>query len=97
VNRIAYTVAEAAELCGVSENTLRELIASGHIYAAKMGNLRIGHVELERYLLGIPRPTQNDVATKASTVATPGDLRRPPAMVGADFPRGGRGSRRGVK
>jgi len=71
MDRLAYTVAEAAELCSVSENTMRELIASGQIHAAKMGNLRIGRVELERYLLGIPRPTLNDVAITAATVATP--------------------------
>lgn len=103
MNRLAYTVAEAAELCGVSENTLRELIAKGDIHAAKMGNLRIGRVELERFLLGLPRPALhsiealNDVATTAATVATPGDSRRAQAMVGADSPRGLRPSRRTVK
>lgn len=104
MDRLAYTVAEAADLCGVSENTMRELIANGQIHAAKMGNLRIGLVELERYLLGIPRPTPdaprpalNDVATTAATVATPGDLRRPVAMVGELSPRGSRSSRRGVR
>lgn len=103
-DRLAYTVAEAAELCGVSENTMRELIASKQIHAAKMGNLRIGRVELERYLLGIPRPAPDSlrpdlegVATTAGVVATPGDLRRPAAMVGELPPRGSRSSRRQVR
>jgi excisionase family DNA binding protein len=65
--RLAYPVAEAAELCGISERQMRRLISEGVIHAANMGDLRVGHCELERYLLGIPR-----VATTVSeTVATP--------------------------
>ena len=65
--KLAYTVAEAAQLCSISERQMRRLISEGVIHAADMGDLRVGHVELERYLLGVPRT----VSTVPETVATP--------------------------
>lgn len=76
LSQIAYSVEDAARLCGVSENTMRELIASGQIYAPKMGNLRVGRVELERFLLGLPR-TSITVATTVQVVATHDESTRP--------------------
>lgn len=74
--RLAYTVAEAAELCNVSERQMRRLIADGAIYAVSMGDLRVGRVELERFLLNGPRSVTvatvlETVVTVAETVATP--------------------------
>lgn len=66
-DRLAYTVAEAAKLCNISERQMRRLIAEQKIHAADMGDLRIGRCELERYLLGLTRT----VATVAETVPTP--------------------------
>lgn len=62
LNQLAYTVEQAARLCGVSENTMRAMIRAGEIHAARFksgdtrGELRVGRVEIERFLLGIPRP-----------------------------------------
>lgn len=68
---LAYPVETAARLCGISENSMRNLIASGKIHAVDMGNLRVGRIEIERFLLGLPR-TAALVATTVEIVATPG-------------------------
>lgn len=50
--RIAYSVSEAAALCGLSEPNLRALIRAGKIIARQCGEgraLRIGRKELERF------------------------------------------------
>ena len=94
MSRIAYSVEEAAQLCGVSEENIREMIRAGKLLAQPMGatergHLRIGAIELERYFLGLPRPTepygkglytlQSPVATAPETVATPTRPRRSPS------------------
>lgn len=91
MSRIAYSVEEAAQLCGVSEENIREMIRAGKLLAQPMGatergHLRIGAIELERYFLGLPRPTQaivgtlqTTVATVSETVATPTRPRRSPS------------------
>ncbi|MBB6053331.1 helix-turn-helix domain-containing protein [Armatimonas rosea] len=104
MNRIAYSVEEAAQLCGVSEENIREMIRAGKLLAQPMGatergHLRIGAVELERFFLGMPRPSQTalgigsvtvatapaTVATEHKTVSTPVRSRRSPSgRVGAD-------------
>ena len=59
--RLAYSVAEAAQLLGVSENTVRAMINRNELFAVRMGqvaergDLRVGRVEINRYLLGKPR------------------------------------------
>jgi excisionase family DNA binding protein len=97
MNRIAYSVEEAAQLCGVSEENIREMVRAGKILAQPMGatergHLRIGAIELERFFLGAPRPSQvgaallqSPVATAPETVATPARPRRSPSgRVGAN-------------
>ena len=66
--KLAYSVAQAAELCNISERQMRRLIAQGKIHAADMGDLRIGVCEIERYLSGVPRVA---VSTAPETVSTP--------------------------
>lgn len=59
--RLAYSVAEAALLTGLSEPTLRAAIRRGDLYAVRIGmeahtgDLRIGRDELRRFLLGLSR------------------------------------------
>ncbi len=100
MNRIAYSVEEAAQLCGVSEENIREMVRAGKLLAQPMGatergHLRIGAIELERFFLGAPRPTEpygkglyptgSPVATDARTVATQARPRRTPSgRVGAN-------------
>jgi hypothetical protein len=72
--RLAYSVEDAARLCGISEYSMRNLIASGQILAVDMGNLRVGRIEIERFLLGLPRSSAL-VATTVEIVATPGNDR----------------------
>ena len=82
--KIAYTIAEAAGLCSLSENNLRDLIRQGRIVARQCGSsraLRIGHAELERFFT-TPEPADGTVATVAETVATPGAFRRAVALSG---------------
>lgn len=50
--KLAYGVAEAADLCQISERQMRRLISEGVIHAANMGDLRVGHCELARF--GVP-------------------------------------------
>lgn len=53
--RIAYSVAEAAQACGVSEPVIRAAIHRGDLYAVRLGtepgkgDLRIGVEELRRF------------------------------------------------
>lgn len=55
--RLAYTVAEAAHLMGLSEPVLRAMIRRGEIPArrcgqeAGRGDLRVGKLAIERFLL----------------------------------------------
>lgn len=52
--RLAYTVAEAAELLQVTERTVRQLISSGKLVARQCGTergIRIGRNAIEAFLL----------------------------------------------
>lgn len=77
LGHLAYTVEQAARLCGVSEHSMRNLIASGQVLAVNMGSMRVGRIEIERFLLGLPRSAAL-VATTVEIVATPGDFPGPP-------------------
>lgn len=56
--RLAYSIAEAAQLLGVSESTVKRLLASGKLAAVKVGgHRRISRTELYR-LLEIPTEAQ---------------------------------------
>lgn len=51
--RIAYSVAEAAELCGVHPNTIYEAVSSGQLSAARIGKgrrMRISRAALDEWL-----------------------------------------------
>jgi excisionase family DNA binding protein len=60
--RMAFSVAEVAALCGVSEGVIRRLVHTGDMHAAKMGtegkgDLRIGREEVLRFFA--PPSAQN--------------------------------------
>ena len=76
--KIAYTVEEAAGLCSLSENNLRELIRQGKIVARQCGSgraLRIGHAALEQFFT-TPEDATN-CSNPASATANPGEPQRP--------------------
>lgn len=76
-DRLAYRVAEAARLLGVSERTVRRLVASGQLRAVTVGGIvLVPRAELDRLLEGdpasqagpIPREAR-ELAAKALTLA----------------------------
>lgn len=48
--KMVYTVAETAELLGVSRNTVYRLIKDGTLKAKKIGSMKIPRKALERLL-----------------------------------------------
>lgn len=70
--RLAYTIAEAAEACGVSPDLMGKLARNGTLTAVKLGSKWvIPAIELERHL-GISRDEerrQADVRTLAAEFA----------------------------
>lgn len=80
MNRLAYTVSQAAEVLQLSERTVRELIATGKLIARQCGNergIRIGHAAIERFLT---EPDPELVATNCSHPTPPKrTLERPSA------------------
>jgi excisionase family DNA binding protein len=51
MTRLAYGVSEAAELVGLSENTIRRLVDAGILASVPdTGRVLIAHAELERWV-----------------------------------------------
>jgi Helix-turn-helix domain len=83
--KIAYDIEEAAALCSLSENALRELIRQGKIIARQCGAsraLRVGHAELVRFFTTPEEPSEA-VVTCSQSVVTPHAPRRTTVRSGA--------------
>ncbi len=54
IPRLAWSVAEAAEIIGISQRKMFDLIRDGSVHSIKVGGRRlIRHVDLERFVDGL--------------------------------------------
>ncbi|MCS7080471.1 MAG: helix-turn-helix domain-containing protein [Meiothermus sp.] len=61
LQKLAFSVEEAAQLLGLHPNTVRNLIARGELKATRVGRrILIPRIALERLLEGKDNPTERD-------------------------------------